>query len=158
MNLNHKNYPKPHAQQGVTLGPQELPLGVQVTFRTVFSITRLRSVWGVLAFSGGVYGACAAASSSMQAKAEVRSSRKQQQKERMNFQPSTIGVYVEDEFEMIVPRDPGHVSRSDFVCSRSCRVQSPNKTSPVYKLYIYCLLYTSPSPRDLSTSRMPSSA
>ena len=24
--------------------------------------------------------------------------------------------------------------------------------------YIYCLLYTSPSPRDLSTSRMPSSA
>ena len=25
-------------------------------------------------------------------------------------------------------------------------------------LLIYCLLYTSPSPRDLSTSRMPSSA
>ena len=25
-------------------------------------------------------------------------------------------------------------------------------------IYIYCLLYTSPSPRDLSTSRMPSSA
>ena len=25
-------------------------------------------------------------------------------------------------------------------------------------LYEYCLLYTSPSPRDLSTSRMPSSA
>ena len=25
-------------------------------------------------------------------------------------------------------------------------------------LYIGCLLYTSPSPRDLSTSRMPSSA
>ena len=61
MNLNHKKYPKTHAQQGVALGPQELPLGVQVTFRTVFSITRLRSVWGVLAFSGGVYGACVAA-------------------------------------------------------------------------------------------------
>ena len=26
------------------------------------------------------------------------------------------------------------------------------------KMYISCLLYTSPSPRDLSTSRMPSSA
>ena len=26
------------------------------------------------------------------------------------------------------------------------------------ELYEYCLLYTSPSPRDLSTSRMPSSA
>ena len=25
-------------------------------------------------------------------------------------------------------------------------------------LFLYCLLYTSPSPRDLSTSRMPSSA
>ena len=26
------------------------------------------------------------------------------------------------------------------------------------KQFIFCLLYTSPSPRDLSTSRMPSSA
>ena len=26
------------------------------------------------------------------------------------------------------------------------------------KGFLYCLLYTSPSPRDLSTSRMPSSA
>ena len=25
-------------------------------------------------------------------------------------------------------------------------------------IYLFCLLYTSPSPRDLSTSRMPSSA
>ena len=28
----------------------------------------------------------------------------------------------------------------------------------IIALCIYCLLYTSPSPRDLSTSRMPSSA
>ena len=27
-----------------------------------------------------------------------------------------------------------------------------------FALYTHCLLYTSPSPRDLSTSRMPSSA
>ena len=27
-----------------------------------------------------------------------------------------------------------------------------------FSMYSYCLLYTSPSPRDLSTSRMPSSA
>ena len=27
-----------------------------------------------------------------------------------------------------------------------------------YRLFMDCLLYTSPSPRDLSTSRMPSSA
>ena len=30
--------------------------------------------------------------------------------------------------------------------------------SPYYGHYKACLLYTSPSPRDLSTSRMPSSA
>jgi len=30
--------------------------------------------------------------------------------------------------------------------------------APVFSLYGACLLYTSPSPRDLSTSRMPSSA
>ena len=30
--------------------------------------------------------------------------------------------------------------------------------SRLLNLYISCLLYTSPSPRDLSTSRMPSSA
>ena len=29
---------------------------------------------------------------------------------------------------------------------------------PVWRVYSPCLLYTSPSPRDLSTSRMPSSA
>ena len=32
------------------------------------------------------------------------------------------------------------------------------KLSPVTGAMITCLLYTSPSPRDLSTSRMPSSA
>ena len=38
--------------------------------------------------------------------------------------------------------------------------QVVSKKSKEYKLgmYNYCLLYTSPSPRDLSTSRMPSSA
>ena len=30
--------------------------------------------------------------------------------------------------------------------------------SIAYMHYVRCLLYTSPSPRDLSTSRMPSSA
>ena len=32
------------------------------------------------------------------------------------------------------------------------------KTLPEKALNLGCLLYTSPSPRDLSTSRMPSSA
>ena len=36
--------------------------------------------------------------------------------------------------------------------------QSERGYRPVISLPNYCLLYTSPSPRDLSTSRMPSSA
>ena len=32
------------------------------------------------------------------------------------------------------------------------------KNEPSFIKYTFCLLYTSPSPRDLSTSRMPSSA
>jgi len=35
---------------------------------------------------------------------------------------------------------------------------APPQHLVVTGLYRYCLLYTSPSPRDLSTSRMPSSA
>ena len=44
-----------------------------------------------------------------------------------------------------------------------CRAEHPNLEAlaaegiPIYGIN-YCLLYTSPSPRDLSTSRMPSSA
>ena len=36
--------------------------------------------------------------------------------------------------------------------------ESLGKVSNKMNLFDYCLLYTSPSPRDLSTSRMPSSA
>ena len=35
---------------------------------------------------------------------------------------------------------------------------STDKTLEICSQYSNCLLYTSPSPRDLSTSRMPSSA
>eukprot|EP00831_Metopus_contortus_P027926 TRINITY_DN23354_c0_g1_i2.p1 TRINITY_DN23354_c0_g1~~TRINITY_DN23354_c0_g1_i2.p1 ORF type:complete len:111 (-),score=22.87 TRINITY_DN23354_c0_g1_i2:112-444(-) len=38
------------------------------------------------------------------------------------------------------------------------RLHIDNITVPMYSALIPCLLYTSPSPRDLSTSRMPSSA
>ena len=35
---------------------------------------------------------------------------------------------------------------------------SPEKLLETENVLLFCLLYTSPSPRDLSTSRMPSSA
>ena len=40
------------------------------------------------------------------------------------------------------------------------QVMQKGSLDPVVKelIYVACLLYTSPSPRDLSTSRMPSSA
>ena len=37
-------------------------------------------------------------------------------------------------------------------------IQRANRENFLYDLRCICLLYTSPSPRDLSTSRMPSSA
>ena len=47
--------------------------------------------------------------------------------------------------------------------SSSAKIVYDSKSQKLHKLYnevknISCLLYTSPSPRDLSTSRMPSSA
>ena len=55
----------------------------------------------------------------------------------------TRNVIYLDEGEIVTINDSGHSIRSmddDIVVNRDC------------------LLYTSPSPRDLSTSRMPSSA
>ena len=46
-----------------------------------------------------------------------------------------------------------------FLKPAYCRWQRPSKLLPKGESCFYvCLLYTSPSPRDLSTSRMPSSA
>ena len=52
---------------------------------------------------------------------------------------------------------PGHteIFASRTHAQRSCMLQF---SSEVRCVFVTCLLYTSPSPRDLSTSRMPSSA
>ena len=41
---------------------------------------------------------------------------------------------------------------------QTCKAIAEQNTSNFVEAYKACLLYTSPSPRDLSTSRMPSSA
>ena len=51
----------------------------------------------------------------------------------------------------------GDMVFTSFGESRSVRIFLPPEPQGAGVLYI-CLLYTSPSPRDLSTSRMPSSA
>ena len=49
-----------------------------------------------------------------------------------------------------------HIRRTDAL---EARVDHHNEVlQPLYAWTWFCLLYTSPSPRDLSTSRMPSSA
>ena len=53
----------------------------------------------------------------------------------------------------------GHADRVEVVLhpDGSCSVSDNGRGIPV-AMHTDCLLYTSPSPRDLSTSRMPSSA
>ena len=46
-------------------------------------------------------------------------------------------------------------SKAEF---SSSQVEKMPETDEEWTQAMYCLLYTSPSPRDLSTSRMPSSA
>ena len=65
---------------------------------------------------------------------------------------------------VVLPQEPGELQIQDIL------LPDPGPTQVVVKLYASgvchsqlhqmhsCLLYTSPSPRDLSTSRMPSSA
>ena len=50
------------------------------------------------------------------------------------------------------------VSDATFVVNKKKVVQDDGVVAPIETGYKACLLYTSPSPRDLSTSRMPSSA
>jgi len=64
----------------------------------------------------------------------------------------TIAELVRDGFSVrwTAPRDPADVMRLALEAMREYR--------QVFFVPSICLLYTSPSPRDLSTSRMPSSA
>ena len=86
----------------------------------------------------------------------------QQTLEREGFDCSTAqtGIQALQQFKQIQP----DVVILDWmlpeldgleVCTRIRQQASPKDP---YILMLTCLLYTSPSPRDLSTSRMPSSA
>ena len=67
-----------------------------------------------------------------------------------------------EEFTRVIRQSPpaGKSVRVDFVTNLTvAQLQAPE--SPRFVFFAKgddCLLYTSPSPRDLSTSRMPSSA
>ena len=68
-------------------------------------------------------------------------------------QAAETAVFVNDDVELAVKlgADGVHLGRQDMSIKQA-RALLPDD------MIIGCLLYTSPSPRDLSTSRMPSSA
>ena len=47
---------------------------------------------------------------------------------------------------------------SDQACQKIYKLKKRPKNNPLIVHYLNCLLYTSPSPRDMRRSRMPSSA
>ena len=55
---------------------------------------------------------------------------------------------------------PSNTKVSDYVLVLARDTETLRERTPLFNAIMYnrCLLYTSPSPRDLSTSRMPSSA
>ena len=75
--------------------------------------------------------------------------------------PEKSFLNKEDVLEVVVPAFEGemgilkdHISIISFLKPGILKVFSKSGEDKYY----VCLLYTSPSPRDLSTSRMPSSA
>ena len=65
------------------------------------------------------------------------------------------------EFPLTVSTDyPGYAENGEIIISGKVKESSLSEYATPITLMIInaCLLYTSPSPRDLSTSRMPSSA
>ena len=68
------------------------------------------------------------------------------------------GVRGKIAINVTVGQGPYHIEWYNDAGSISSRATTTNKNVLIEDLPRGCLLYTSPSPRDLSTSRMPSSA
>ena len=72
--------------------------------------------------------------------------------------PNGIGYDEEGQFvpgtRTVETERRAETTKSGFVFEEVSLIEGEQVSTPVYT----CLLYTSPSPRDLSTSRMPSSA
>ena len=79
----------------------------------------------------------------------------QLQDEAPVWQMPGTNVFVVTRYNDIreIIRDPAR-----FSSSFSALLNAGSSNEDVNAIYEHCLLYTSPSPRDLSTSRMPSSA
>ena len=65
-----------------------------------------------------------------------------------------LDLYTDEEIVV----DEAKLTKKNRVEVLTYLISKEDKKEMIYKLYKSCLLYTSPSPRDLSTSRRPSSA
>ena len=72
----------------------------------------------------------------------------------------TDGAYVDVYLNgvLLKPTTDYNTSTANTIAGLSALNTNDEVTVIVYDIFTVCLLYTSPSPRDLSTSRMPSSA
>ena len=89
-----------------------------------------------------------------------------------NYFFDCVGDFVEVGYKNIIVEchKLGHLNNGNFQSLLKARKMAKGSTSQIYLTHVssnlgkaleitkFCLLYTSPSPRDLSTSRMPSSA
>ena len=75
------------------------------------------------------------------------------------FQRRHIGPSKEEQATMLATIKAESLEQLiDETVPDNILLKEPLDLEPAMSEYQYCLLYTSPSPRDLSTSRMPSSA
>ena len=70
-----------------------------------------------------------------------------------------VVINLSGKYEFVITRDNiRHMEENSSLLVKWAWDDRKLKDQPKYVLSTDCLLYTSPSPRDLSTSRMPSSA
>ena len=83
---------------------------------------------------------------------------------RLTYSSNTLSSAAQGEFDQLISGKGLMMNLNTWTtlqqtCTSSQpRVQFFRSLANITDMYVTCLLYTSPSPRDLSTSRMPSSA
>ena len=66
--------------------------------------------------------------------------------------------WTKEEYIKLLNKSGGSDRIKEYAKKKNTKVNAKQLRDLKTKLFNNCLLYTSPSPRDLSTSRMPSSA
>ena len=73
---------------------------------------------------------------------------------RRDFNLMAGGAAISIAFAGCAPGETASTKTGDSITESDVMIETPDGTADAY----FCLLYTSPSPRDATLSRMPSSA